>query len=148
MASWMKNGDELGRHSVEGQMVDQMPIGYSFLGASAENGYCLFPDYLENDELVAFHGTAEANLSSILANGFTRGCLPSVSFAKSSSLALRYACEARTEASPNGCVLAVRFGLLNRPGIAVEHSVIHVYKLDEQPAVIGYCVVPADYQFL
>ena len=130
-------------------MADKMPICYPFPGASEENGYRLFPDHLENDEFVAFHGTAEANLSSIIDSGFIfAGSLQSLSFAKSSALALGYACSARTAASPNGCVLAVRFGLLYRPGIVVETSVIHVYKLDEQPGLIGYCVVPADYRFV
>jgi len=45
-------------------------------------------------------------------------------------------------------VLAVRFGILDRPGIVVETSVIHVYTLDAQPEVIGYCVIPADYLFV
>ncbi len=130
-------------------MADKMPICYPFPRAIGENGYRLFPDLLENDEFVAFHGTAEANLSSIIGNGFIfAGSLQSLSFAKTSALALGYACRARREASPNGCVLAVRFGLLDRPGIVVETSVIHVYKLDEQPQVIGYCVVPADYRFV
>ena len=75
-------------------MADKMPICYPFPGASEENGYRLFPDHLENDEFVAFHGTAEANLSSIIDSGFIfAGSLQSLSFAKSSALALGYACQ-------------------------------------------------------
>ena len=130
-------------------MADKMPICYPFPRAIVENEYRLFPDHLESDEFVAFHGTAEANLSSIISNGFIfAGSLQSLSFAKTSALAWGMSVSARTGASPNGCVLAVRFGLLDRPGIVVETSVIHVYKLDEQPEVIGYCVVPADYRFV
>jgi len=44
------------------------------------------------------------------------------------------------------------YGSLSSPdseaGVGVETSVIHVYKLDEQPKVIGYCVLPADYKFV
>jgi len=120
---------------------------YLFRGASEENGYRLFPAELESDDLVAFHGTAETNLRSIIDNGFTfAGSLHSLSFAKNSSLALKYACDARTEASPNGCVLAVRFASLDN--VVVETSIIHVHRLDQQPEVIGYCVVPADYPFV
>lgn len=130
-------------------MADDTPKEYPFEGADEENGYRLFPVDLENDDHVAFHGTAEANIRSIIDNGFTfAGSLQSLSFAKSSTFALKYACDARTEASPNGCVLAVRFVSLDRPGIMVETSIIHVYKLEEQPKVIGYCVVPANYRFV
>lgn len=126
-------------------MADDTPKEYLFQGANEENGYRLFPDELENDDLVAFHGTAETNLQSIIDNGFTfAATLQSLSFAKSSAFALSYACNARSDASPRGCVLAVRFDSLDRPGIVAETSIIHVYKLDEQPKVIGYCVVPAD----
>jgi hypothetical protein len=142
-------GTTVGTGLGQGEMADKMPICYPFPGANVENGYRIFPDYLENDEFVAFHGTAEANLSSIIGHGFTfAGSLRSLSFATSSSLALGYACRARTDTSLNGCVLTVRFGLFDRPGIVVETSVIHVHKLDEQPAVIGYCIVPADYEFV
>jgi hypothetical protein len=77
-----------------------------------------------------------------------QGSLPSVSFAKTSALPLKYASETRSTTSPNGCVIAVRFQTLDRPGIKREHFGLHVYKFDPQPAVIGYCVIPADYVFL
>jgi hypothetical protein len=129
-------------------MSQTSPIEYPFLGASESNGYRVFPNELENDPLVAFHGTARMHLPSILDHGFAfMRTLVSLSFAKGSPLALKYACEARTSHSPDGCILAVRFDSLERPGIVVEHSIIHVYKLDEQPVVIGYCVIPTDYQF-
>ncbi|HZL67370.1 MAG TPA: hypothetical protein VFC29_08570 [Candidatus Limnocylindrales bacterium] len=121
---------------------------YPFGRANAENDYRLFPDELEDDEQVFFHGTAEANLESIVGGGFKiQGALPSVSFAKTSAVPLRYACEARSPASPNGCVIAVRFGSVDRPGIARESFGLHVYTFDPQPVVIGYCIVPADYVF-
>lgn len=89
-----------------------------FLSADEARGYRLFPEELQNDECVAFHGTADAHRVKIIGSGFAFvGKLQSLSFAKTSSLALRYACEARSEASPEGCVLAVRFRALERPGI-------------------------------
>jgi|ERR1017187_606610 hypothetical protein len=121
---------------------------YAFHGADEERGYRLFPNELENDEHVFFHGTAEANLRSIIANGFRiPDGLKSISFARDSSVPLKYACDARTTASPNGCVLAVRFESLDKPEIVHEQFGIHVYKFDPPPVVIGYCIVPADYMF-
>lgn len=126
------------------------PKEYPFPWPDEKKGYRLFPDDLESDELVAFHGTARAHLDSIIANGFTfAGTLQSLSFAKDSALPLSYASSSRSADSPEGCVIAVRFAPpIPRPGVVVETSVIHVYKLDEQPEVIGYCVIPADYVFV
>jgi hypothetical protein len=122
---------------------------YPFPWPDQDKGYNLFPDELEDDELIAFHGTAEANRQSIVNEGFKfGGTLNSVSFAKQSALALKYGSEARTQASPRGCVVVVRFAEpILRPGIKVETSTIHVYSLDEKPEVIGYCVIPEDYVF-
>ena len=130
-------------------MIPSKPVEYPFLGAAEERDYCVFSDELENDPLIAFHGTALQNLNPILEDGFafTRE-LQSLSFARRSALALKYASEARTRDSPEGCILVVRFKSLEVPGIAVEHSIIHVYKLNEQPAVIGFCTVPSSYRFV
>ena len=104
-------------------------IQYPFQGANENNGYRLFPAALEDDPLVYFHGTAEGNLEAIIGNGFAFARdLRSVSFALNSDLALRYASEARTDASPNGCVLAVRFNDLEN--VAVETSIVHVYRMN------------------
>lgn len=123
------------------------PIEYPFVGATEATRYRLFPDELESDDYVAFHGTAEENLKSIIDGGFLfKASLQSLSFAKSSSLALKYACEARGDASPNGCVVAVRFSSFD--GLVLESSIIHVHRLEKQPTVFGYCIVPADYRFV
>jgi hypothetical protein len=56
---------------------------YPFNGANEENCYRLFPDEIENDEQVFFHGTAEGNLQSIIGDGFRiPDQLKSISFAK------------------------------------------------------------------
>jgi hypothetical protein len=121
---------------------------YSFGQPSDENGYRLFPDELEDDPLVFFHGAAMANLESIVNEGFKiQGALPSVSFGRTSALPLRYACEARSAGSPEGCVIAVRFKSIEKPEIKSEAFGIHVYRFDPQPEVIGYSIVPADYVF-
>ena len=125
------------------------PAEYPFRTPNEDSGYRLFPSEMENDEHVAFHGTAEAKLQSIVDHGFRIcGELESVSFAKNSNLALKYACDHRTQASPNGCVIVVRFESLNMGGMKVETSVIHIYKFLQQPKILGYCVVPADYEFV
>lgn len=125
---------------------------YPFLGANSQNGYRVFPEELEKDEHVFFHGTAQAKLSPILSGGFiipnaiNPAALPSISFAKDSSLALRYACEARnTTTSPNGCIIAARFDDLTK--VALEPFGIHVYKFEKRPEIVGYCIIPASYSF-
>lgn len=121
---------------------------YPFGQPSDDNGYRLFPDEIEDDGLVFFHGTAEANLESIVNDGFKiEGALPSVSFGRTSALPLKYACEARSAASPNGCVIAVLFQSVKKPEITSEAFGLHVYRFDPQPEVIGYCIVPVDYVF-
>jgi hypothetical protein len=122
---------------------------YPFPWPDEHKGYRLFPDELEDDDLVAFHGTARSNLQSIIDGGFRfTGSLQSLSFAKVSSYSLSHACSRRSAASPEGCVLAVRFAPpIPRHFVAVEVSDIHVYQLDQQPIVFAYCIVPADYVF-
>lgn len=122
---------------------------FPFPDNPADADYCLFPVSLENDDLVFFHGTAESNLTSILNIGFAiPQSSPSISFAKSSSLSLRYASEARCTASPNGVVIAVRYSSIERPHITQEAFGLHVYSFDEPPTIIGYCIVPQSYVFI
>ncbi|SDZ16447.1 hypothetical protein [Nitrosomonas sp. Nm33] len=121
---------------------------YPFPSTPEKNGYRLFPDDMENDGHIFFHGTAEKNLVSILNNGFRiSGNLQSVSFARESSLSLRYACEARDNSSPQGAVIAVRYACLNKPYIGQEGFGLYVYDLNVQPQIVGYCLVPANYVF-
>jgi|GEM_PF-1308461 len=121
---------------------------YPFRDPRGEAPYNQFPAELEEDGLVFFHGTAAVNLKSILADGFRPpdNGLKSVSSAATSDLALNYACDWRSAASPDGCILAVKFEQLDRPGIHREPFGLHVYKFDPQPTVIGYCIVPAGYR--
>ena len=122
---------------------------YEFPCAIEESGYQVFPDVLENDDHIFFHGTAETNLALILTKGFRiSGNLRSVSFARNSSLSLKYACEARCKSSPKGVVIATKFDCLNKPNIVQESFGLHVCKFDVQPYIVGYCFVPADYVFI
>lgn len=124
------------------------PPQYPFHGANADVGYCLFPSEMEDNRHIFFHGTAAKNLEPILEQGFKSLSLPSVSYAKSSSLALKYACDGRSELSPQGCVIAVFFDDLGDPRIISEAFGVHVYDSGVQPRIIGYCVVPKDYEFI
>jgi hypothetical protein len=123
------------------------PVEHTFRGVGEENGYRLFPMEMETDSHTFFHGTAEENLPLILTGGFRSSSLASVSFAKSSSLALRYACHARSRPSGRGVIIAVRFERLDDLRIVQESFGVHVYHPDLQPRVVAYCFIPADYQF-
>lgn len=127
-------------------MITQFPFPYP----NEERGYRLFPEKLEADEHIVFHGTAAANLQSIIDHGFKPGpALVTISFARTSEIALSYACKARSAQSPSGCVLAVRFDSLRVPGVAHEIDCILVHqKLGPKPTVVGYCEIPADYRFV
>ncbi len=94
---------------------------YSFYTPREERDYRLFPSEFENDTNIFLHGTAATNLETILAAGFRADPpLEAISFARNSGLALRYACDARSIESPQGCVLMVRVDDLGVPGIAKE----------------------------
>ena len=122
-------------------------LEYPF-GRPQDNEYKVFPDELEDDPEIFFHGTEERVLQAIRSGGFRFPAPPkaqSVSFSRISSLALGYASEMRSEASPNGCVIAVRFSADNRSQKREEHFGLHVDSFDPQPEIIGYCIVPASY---
>lgn len=119
---------------------------YPFTGVDASNGnYNVFPPRLEEGPDIFFHGTAAANLASIIANGFRPSAqLPSISFSRESALALGYACEKRA-AGTDGVIIAVRIDA-NRGGIRAEPFGLHVDIIDPQPEIVGYCIIPASYK--
>lgn len=121
--------------------------------APAEGGYLLFRDDWEQDELILFHGTSADAAKQIDNEGFRAPItLDSVSFSKSSALALKYACEQRSKESPDGCIIAVKYDTLD--GLDVGPSVVHDYRLANDrrlrcgPNIVGYCCIPADYNFI
>ena len=124
----------------------KQPAQYHFAGASDANGYQIFPPEFEDDPSVFFHGTAASNLESILKIGFRpTAALGSSSFARNSGLALGYACSKRSETSPNGVVIMVRFADENAAGIRSEAFGLHLDDHRIQPLILGYCVIPASY---
>jgi RNA:NAD 2'-phosphotransferase (TPT1/KptA family) len=102
-----------------------------FRAPSEATRYCIFPEVLEEDPLVFFHGTAQGNLDSIIRHGFRpRPPLESVSFSHRSSLCIAYACNARNNTSPDGVVIAVRFSSLEGRRIAREQWGIYLYDVE------------------
>jgi hypothetical protein len=129
-------------------------VEYPFPGEPAATGYCVFPAALEDDELVLFHATPAENLESIIKHGFRipdptgNSGLQSVSFAKRSVAALIHAMTMRAKRPGAYCILAVRYGTLDRRGLRLNVSDIHDYNLDPAPEIIGYCMVPAIYKHM
>lgn len=122
---------------------------YIFEGFGEENQYRQFPDEIENNSYIFFHGTAEANFESIKNQGFQfkpNGNLQSISFAKDSSLALSYACVTRNDISPKGIIIVVDISNINPECIVQQSFGIHLSP-KFQPEIIGYCLVPESYQF-
>lgn len=119
---------------------------YEFPCPNEENGYKIFPNILEDDPLVYFHGTSLKNLESIISGGFKSfPPLSSVSYAKQSNYSLSHWYSKRG-ATEDGVVFAVRFETLAAPGIKENNLDIHVYDLKIQPDIIGYCIIP--YKFV
>jgi hypothetical protein len=129
--------------------TDQPKVCMHSFSDPAKSGYRVFPAEIEDGPNIFFHGTAAKNLEAIREHGFrAMGTLPSVSFAKNSTLALRYACEARSEGSPDGCIIAVRFDDVNKPGIKSEPFGLHVNPDLVQPHIVCHCIVPSSYRFV
>ena len=119
---------------------------YPFPQKPEDVEYNVFPEELENDENILFHGTSMENFNGILREGFRPSPpLESVSFSSLSSLALGYACDARSDASPAGCVIAVRYSNLNEKWITCESFGIHDHRCDPQPEIVGFVTVPEVY---
>lgn len=135
------------RHLLWRKSMRSPPQEYPFRTPNEQNGYRAFPDEMESDQHFAFHGTGETNLQSILRDGFRIPVTDpkSVSFAKDSSLALKYACAPPSQPPRKGAVIAVRFDDPESPRIASEAFGFHVYRRDELPRIYGYCIVPEDY---
>lgn len=122
---------------------------YEFKSLGEENNYQQFPDEIENNEHIFFHGTAEANFENIKNQGFqpkADGELNSISFAKKSSLALGYACTARNDLSPKGVIIMVDISNIKQECIVEQNFGIHLSP-KFQPEIIGYCLVPENYKF-
>src|SRR5262245_23019848 len=118
---------------------------YKFPAKPGENGFRLFPDKVEDDPNVVFHGTPYRNFDSIIAeNVWLTGKSKCASYANKSAGALQYACSNRQGAQ--GCIFVAQFKCNEGvKGIAVEVSHTHVYIEDARPEIIGFMVVPKEY---
>lgn len=126
---------------------NKSPQVYEFPWPNEEKGYCLFPDTLENNPEIFFHGTSESVLQSILNNGLQApNILDSVSLATSSSPTVGYACSKRSNVSPNGVVIAVSFEEIGIDHLRCEGDVSYMDDLSQQPLIVGYCIVPKEYE--
>lgn len=135
-------------------------IKFEFPYPNEDKGYSIFPQNLENNPNVLFHGTAFSNFNSIVNNGFKSAkklenseeqevLLSSVSYAQKSSQCLAHVCQIRGSSQDHEFVVfAVKFNTLEQAGIRINNIDIHVFDPDIQPEIIGYCVVPPDYKFL
>lgn len=135
-------------------------IEYQFPWPNEEKGYNLFPQNLEENENILFHGTFMRNFDSICKNGFLsadvigKGTNPnfklqSVSYAKNSSQCLAHVCDLRNSSEDKAVlVFMVQFESISQSRIHVNISDIHVYDPAIQPKIIGYCVVPEEYRFI
>lgn len=100
-------------------------LEHPFETPTEHRDYAVFSEGFEKDPEIFFHGTGRNVLEAILEEGFTPPAPPkaqSVSFSRTSGLALGYACDKRSDASPEGVVIAVRFSAENRSGGAVRSS--------------------------
>lgn len=89
------------------------------------------------------------SFNGILREGFQPSPpLESVSFSSVSSLALGYACDAKTDSSPAGCVIAVRYSNLNETWITSDSFGIHDFRRNPQPEIVGFVTVPEDYRHI
>jgi hypothetical protein len=129
-------------------MPTDNPKEFPFPWPNEDKGYALFPADLEEDPLVLFHGTAKTNLEPILKEGFkATKTLSSVSYAKNSTYSLTHVIGARHQWEGRDAVIfAVRFASLGVQGIANNTQDIHVNKPELQPEIIGYCIVPGNYE--
>jgi hypothetical protein len=133
---------------------------YPFPKPNSNIGYSLFPNTLEDDPNILFHGTSIENLDLIVNEGFKSGAeldggtdpnfkLDSISFAMKSNQCLGHVCQHRDKGNLGDYVVfAVEFDSIDLPGIKVNPSDVHVYDKNIKPIIIGYTVVPNDYKFI
>ena len=129
-------------------------IEFDFPGDPAAKNYCIFSDDLENNQLVLFHATPAANMELIIKQGFKIpdskdiNGLQSVSFAKRSVLALTHAMLKRQNEPGEYCIFVVLYENINRIGITNNIDDIYDYTMQPPPSIIGYCIVPSEYNHI
>ncbi|NTV46306.1 MAG: hypothetical protein HGB11_07245 [Chlorobiales bacterium] len=139
--------------------MDREMQRYEFPWPDSEKGYNLFPQQLEDDPNVLFHGTAAENFDAIVNEGFKSAAelgsgtdpdfkLSSISYAKSSNQSLAHVCQIRDKGNGGDYVVfAVEFVSIQVPGIRNNPIDIHVDNPNIKPTIIGYCEIPSNYVF-
>jgi hypothetical protein len=118
--------------------------------ALARRGYRVFPDELENDELIFFHATSADRLKPIVDQGLkpgieVGGTLATISYALTSNIALTHWVQVRAD-DTEGVILALRFDDLSE--IFEKHGTHYSLALRKQPIVIGTCAIPSTYEHI
>lgn len=153
---------KIDQHQVGLQAVmfteDKLMKKHQFPLSIIDTDYKVFPNELEDDQGILFHGTKATNFKSILQDGFRSAAdlnsdldnsdnLGSVSYAKQSTGSLHAICT-NPDYGKTGfkfVIFAVKFETLNSPKIRINPSDIHVFDKEIQPKIIGYCCIPTDY---
>jgi hypothetical protein len=105
---------------------------------------------LEDDPLVFFHATSDANFTAITEHGFKlpeptkENPSPAVSFAKSSVWSLTWAMRKRIDEPGDWVMFAVRYESV--AGLDDQNIDMHDHKLSPAPTIIGYCRIPSTYE--
>lgn len=109
------------------------------------NNYRLFHSELEDDDLVFFHITERSNLDPILEEGFKpKKKLTTVSYAKNSAQSLSHKPNPKEQ---DYVVFAVKFTQAQLGQVAMDNIDIHVAKLELQPEILGYCLLPKGFKY-
>lgn len=125
---------------------------YDFIVPCEANNYRLFDKELEENPNIVFHTTRMEKFNSILEKGFlsakelgieTDVQLKSVSYAKSSSGCITH--RGSTQ-DVDYVVFVVKFEDINDSRIADNGDVIHIYRKELQPKIVGYTIIPKEYK--
>jgi hypothetical protein len=120
------------------------PKIYPYTKPAEDSDFCLFPDCLEDDDLVFFHGTLDKNRQDIIRDGFRPapdGDLVRVTYATVSKDTLQQMFY-KLKDDGDRCVFAVRFESTSGPEFCQEGPLMRVHKTGPQPTVVGYMVIP------
>lgn len=124
---------------------------YNFIEPCEHNNYCIFDKELEQNPNIVFHTTPEEKFQSITKNGFLSAkklgiggdtALTSVSYAKKSSGCVHHR---GLNQDRDYVVFAVKFEDIKDKRIVDGGDVVYVYT-DLQPTIIGYMIIPKEFQ--
>jgi hypothetical protein len=130
-------------------MSEELPIHVEFPARDAlvRQGYNVFSDDLEDEELIYFHATARENVERILRDGLRSGielggALHTISYARKSMEALNHWITIRN--GREGAILAVKFN--DHDQLFQQGGTIYSLALTTQPTVVAVCTISRSYQ--